>query len=165
MIITTVIAIDVNWLGCIRCPSKSELLLNEFLRPESYNCFYILLYDTLSSLFFFFFSFITLSFFPLYSSCSSWLQNRAVVDSIEMLQRLAHTATMAKMVLMMMASLIILMSRLSSARPQLRRLRLSRQADGCLASGRAGVRTGRRPKGRSVAAKYSVLKVLMLAPS
>ena len=39
MIITTVIAIDVNWLGCIRCPSKSELLLNEFLRPESYNCF------------------------------------------------------------------------------------------------------------------------------
>ena len=83
-----------------------------------------------------------------------------------MLQRLAHTATMAKMVLMMMASLIILMSRLSSARPQLRRLRLSRQADGCLASGRAGVRTaGRRPKGRSVAAKYSVLKVLMLAPS
>ena len=63
MIITTVIAIDVNWLGCIRCPSKSELLLNEFLRPESYNCFYILLYDTLSSLFFFFFSVITLSFF------------------------------------------------------------------------------------------------------
>lgn len=163
MIITTVIAIDVNWLGCIRCPSKSELLLNEFLRPESYNCFlyFVVWYSVFPS---FFFSFITLSFFPLYSSCSSWLQNRAVVDSIEMLQRLAHTATMAKMVLMMMASLIILMSRLSSARPQLRRLRLSRQADGCLASGRAGVRTGRRPKGRSVAAKYSVLKVLMLAP-
>ena len=163
MIITTVIAIDVNWLGCIRCPSKSELLLNEFLRPESYNCFIFccMILCLPSFLLFFYNSF----FFPLYSSCSSWLQNRAVVDSIEMLQRLAHTATMAKMVLMMMASLIILMSRLSSARPQLRRLRLSRQADGCLASGRAGVRTGRRPKGRSVAAKYSVLKVLMLAPS
>ena len=66
MIITTVIAIDVNCLGCIRCPSKSELLLNEFLRPESYNCFYILLYDTLFLSFFFlllFFSFITLFFF------------------------------------------------------------------------------------------------------
>lgn len=164
MIITTVIAIDVNWLGCIRCPSKSELLLNEFLRPESYNCFFIFCCMILCLPFFLLF-FYNSFFFPLYSSCSSWLQNRAVVDSIEMLQRLAHTATMAKMVLMMMASLIILMSRLSSARPQLRRLRLSRQADGCLASGRAGVRTGRRPKGRSVAAKYSVLKVLMLAPS
>lgn len=163
MIITTVIAIDVNWLGCIRCPSKSELLLNEFLRPESYNCF--IFCCMILCLPFFLLFFYNSFFFPLYSSCSSWLQNRAVVDSIEMLQRLAHTATMAKMVLMMMASLIILMSRLSSARPQLRRLRLSRQADGCLASGRAGVRTGRRPKGRSVAAKYSVLKVLMLAPS
>jgi hypothetical protein len=59
MIITTVIAIDVNCLGCIRCPSKSELLLNEFLRPESYNCFYILLYDTLFLSFFFsFYSFL-----------------------------------------------------------------------------------------------------------
>jgi len=164
MIITTVIAIDVNWLGCIRCPSKSELLLNEFLRPESYNCF-IFCCMILCLPFFLLFFYNSFLFFPLYSSCSSWLQNRAVVDSIEMLQRLAHTATMAKMVLMMMASLIILMSRLSSARPQLRRLRLGRQADGCLASGRAGVRTGRRPKGRSVAAKYSVLNVLMLAPS
>ena len=67
-----------------------------------------------------------------------------------MLQRLAHTATMAKMVLMMMASLIILMSRLSSARPQLRRLRLSRQADGCLASGRAGGRSNGQAAERAV---------------
>ena len=153
MIITTVIAIDVNWLGCIRCPSKSELLLNEFLRPESYNCFIFCCMILCLPIFFlllFFISFITLSFFPLYSSCSSWLQNRAVVDSIEMLQRLAHTATMAKMVLMMMASLIILMSRLSSARPQLRRLRLSRQADGCLASGRAGGRSNGQAAERAV---------------
>lgn len=65
MIITTVIAIDVNWLGCIRCPSKSELLLNEFLRPESYNCFFFIFCCMILCLpFFLLFFYNSFLFFP-----------------------------------------------------------------------------------------------------